>query len=133
MRSKKFNVRKECLEEVRSFISQWSEAESITPKISVKLAICSDEIVSNVVFYSNASSLEIQCDMEDDEIILTFTDDGKAFNPLEDAQEPNLEIDADKRGVGGLGIFMVKQMASDLTYNRPENSNIVVIKISLSR
>lgn len=133
MRSKKFNVRKECLEEVRSFISQWSEAESITPKVSVKLAICSDEIVSNVVFYSNASSLEIQCDMEDDEIILTFTDDGKAFNPLEDAQEPNLEIDADKRGVGGLGIFMVKQMASDLTYNRPENSNIFVIKISLSR
>lgn len=131
MRSKKFNVKRECLEEVRSFITQWSEAESITPKVSIKLAICSDEIVSNVVFYSNASSLEIQCTVEEDEIILTFTDNGKAFNPFEDAQEPKLAIDADKREAGGLGIFMVKQMASSLEYNRPENTNIVVIKFSL--
>lgn len=132
MISKSFAVKKECLEEVQCLIATWAEEVAISVKISTKLAICSDEIVSNVVFYSGATNLEIQCEIDDTGITLTFIDDGTPFDPLTDAKEPDITASLEDREIGGLGIFMVKKMATSIAYERCDNKNSLEIKIAIA-
>lgn len=130
--SKDFEVNKDCLEDVRNFTAEWSACNGFSQKISSKLAICVDEIVSNVVFYSGASQLNIQYRICDGEICTTFTDNGKAFNPLTEAAEPDVSLQAQDRNVGGLGIFMVKNMTREVTYQRHGEQNSITFKMPLA-
>jgi anti-sigma regulatory factor (Ser/Thr protein kinase) len=63
-------------------------------------------------------------------MILTFKDDGVSFNPLK-AQEPNVTLSLEERELGGLGLLMVKKMASDLSYVYENGYNILTVAIQL--
>ncbi len=132
MISKSFAVKKESLEDVQTFIIQWNESQEVPLKISTRLAICSDEIASNVVFYSGASNLEIECEIDDGDISLRFIDDGKPFDPLTEAGEPDINASIENREIGGLGIFMVKKMMDSVQYQRTNDKNVLVIRISVT-
>jgi len=52
---------------------------------------------------------------------LIIKDDGIYFSP-EQAQSPDIEASWDERNVGGLGIFFVKELMDNVTYNRVNES-----------
>ena len=60
------------------------------------------------------------------EIKLTFIDAGVAFNPLRQ-EDPDITESADKRPIGGLGLYMVKQMTNSIEYARRNNKNFLTI------
>lgn len=126
---KTFETTEESLGTVQDFIAVWAEGNGVGVGISTKLAICTDEIVSNVIYYSGASVLDVDCSMEGSEITVKFTDDGKAFDPLTEAKEPDITASVENREIGGLGIFMVKKMMKSVTYERDRGRNILVLKI----
>lgn len=127
---KVFEVNKDCLTAVQEFISIWAEEKSVAMKFSTKLAICTDELVSNVVFYGGATTLEVSCEKRGDEVLLSFTDNGKAFNPLTEAKEPDITASVEEREIGGLGIFMVKKMMDVVTYKRVYERNVLSMKLT---
>ena len=55
---------------------------------------------------------------------MTVRDWGVPFNPLDQAA-PDLAADISSRQVGGLGIYLVKQMASRLTYEYRDGGNVL--------
>ena len=57
---------------------------------------------------------------------MTVRDWGVAFNPLEQAP-PDLSADISSRHIGGLGIYLVKQMAGRLTYECRDGGNVLTI------
>lgn len=61
----------------------------------------------------------------DEEVRLTIADNGVAFNP---AELPPVDVDADldERHVGGLGIYLVRQLFSGHRYSRRDGWNINV-------
>ena len=92
------------------------------------LQIFLDEIGSNIVRYSGASGFVIDVELEDDPrgIRLVFIDDGVAYDPLSHA-DPDTTLSADDRKIGGLGILMVKKMATSLSYVRANNRNRLTV------
>ena len=56
---------------------------------------------------------------------LSVTDGGAPFNPFADAPEPDLTLDADCRPLGGLGVHLIRSMASHHCYFRSEQTNCV--------
>ena len=60
---------------------------------------------------------------------LTFIDDGDAYDPLAHA-DPDTTLPAAERPIGGLGIFMVKRMASSIAYRRSHGRNILSVVLS---
>jgi anti-sigma regulatory factor (Ser/Thr protein kinase) len=65
-------------------------------------------------------------------LTLAITDWGPPFNPLADSPVPNLDADLDERPIGGLGIHLVCQMASSVSYARlPEGQNRLVLSVEL--
>ena len=63
-------------------------------------------------------------------MILTFKDDGVPFNPLR-VQEPNVTVGLEEREAGGLGLLMVKKMASDLSYANEDGYNVLTVTIKI--
>lgn len=94
-----------------------------------KPAIILDEIVSNIVRCSGASSFSISIERKPDGIELRFVDDGKAFDPTIDAPVPDVMASVQERKIGGLGIFMVRKMSKSLSYERKDGKNVLTLKV----
>ncbi|MCL2698985.1 MAG: ATP-binding protein, partial [Defluviitaleaceae bacterium] len=61
------------------------------------------------------------------EVVIEFEDKGAEYNPLE-KEDPDIEAGVDERPIGGLGIYMVKNMMDAVDYRREGNKNIMTIK-----
>lgn len=95
-----------------------------------KINIVIDEIFSNIVKYAYTDTPgDVVMDLEvlaGGACRLTFTDTGKAFNPLE-APEPDTSFSAEERSAGGLGILMVKKLTDDVSYEYKDDKNILTV------
>ena len=64
--------------------------------------------------------IDMGCD--DGLLKIVITDNGIPFNPLE-TREPDITLPLEERPIGGLGIFLVKQLMTDVRYDRSEGKN----------
>lgn len=89
-----------------------------------KLHIMLDEICSNIVKHSGATGFEIDIEITEEprSVKITFIDDGVAYDPLSHV-DPDTTLRAEARPIGGLGILMVKKMASSVSYRRAGDHN----------
>ena len=67
---------------------------------------------------------------EADAVKLTFSDNGKPYNPLI-ADEPDVTASAEEREIGGLGIFMVRKMMDDTSYMHKDDQNILTLTLKI--
>jgi serine/threonine-protein kinase RsbW len=58
------------------------------------------------------------------------TDNGIPFDPTA-AAPPNIDLPLEERPVGGLGIYMMRNLAASMSYERAEGRNILTIRKSL--
>jgi len=90
-----------------------------------------EELVSNVIKYGydNPEGHEIRLDVriEARTMILELSDGGRPFNPLE-APAPDLQLPAEERPIGGLGIHFVRSLSDSVDYHRIGAKNIVTIR-----
>lgn len=94
---------------------------------SPKPAVVTDEIVSNIVRCSGAGVFTIRLDQAPEGFKMVFIDDGKAFDPTTEVATPDVAASAEDRGIGGLGIFMVKKMARSVSYARQDGKNVLTV------
>ncbi len=107
-------------------------AEWLLPeKISMNINLVLEEIISNIIFYGYADDLEheIKIDFrkENKEIIISITDDGKAFDMLSVDVSAGIDMQAEERKIGGLGIHFVKTLMDSVEYRREGNMNILTL------
>ena len=94
---------------------------------SPKPSIVMDEIVSNIVRCSGAKDFTIGLEQEGEGLVMVFSDAGKAFDPTTEAVTPDIKAGLAERGVGGLGIFMVKKMSKSVSYRREDGRNVLTV------
>lgn len=95
-----------------------------------------EEIATNIVKYaypgeSSEKRFLVKISRRDHTILTEFTDWGLPFNPLAE-EDPNRNQSIEEMPVGGLGVFLVKQMADRLTYERIEEKNWLQIEKQLN-
>ena len=112
------------------FVSKKIEALPFIPKIRHMIEIVIDEIVSNVARYAYSGGegkATIDFRSDDEGITITVTDSGIPYNPLE-KEDPDITLSADERGIGGYGIFIVKKIMDEITYEYKDDKNILTMK-----
>ena len=118
------------IENYKSFYSWVHEAckeWNLNEELTNKLDMCGEEIFANITFYAYpeaTGSIEAELKNIGDNIILEFRDDGIEYNPLK-KPDPDINLPPEDRQLGGLGIYMIKQMANEISYNRENNRNIL--------
>ena len=117
------------ISEVSDFFDNCLEEFMIPLRVGYSLKVVTDEIYSNIVYYSGANKAEILFRNDADKITLIFQDDGKPYNPLE-AEEPDITAGIEDRKIGGLGLFMVKKMAESVQYEYAAGRNCMIVVLS---
>ena len=94
----------------------------ILKKENLQINLIVEEIFTNIVNYSNAEFIKVNTSFKNMIVTLEFIDDGIEFNPLkkENPKAPNTIDDAK---IGGLGIFLTKQLADTLDYQYLNGKN----------
>ncbi|MCQ2289471.1 MAG: SpoIIE family protein phosphatase [Muribaculaceae bacterium] len=90
---------------------------------NLNLAI--EEAVVNVMNYAYdepGQPITVEATMKCDELLVTITDNGKEFDPT-NAADPDLDLPAEERPIGGLGVMLVRHIASEVKYERVNESN----------
>ena len=120
------------LERVLLFIGEMLSELQCSDKARMQIRIAVDEVFSNIVRHSDARkgdtvTVILQAEAETRTAEITFMDGSLRFDPLS-AAEPDLTAPAGKRPVGGLGLFLVKKMMDDVSYEYRDGMNILTIR-----
>lgn len=93
-----------------------------------QLNLALEEAVVNVMNYAYEDSglIDLTAKVVDSEIIFVLEDSGKAFDPTQ-VDDPDITLSAEDRDIGGLGIFLVQQLMSGVTYSREDGKNVLTM------
>ncbi len=104
-----------------------------TTLFQVRLVL--EEIMMNVISYGSdgAAIPHVRLDLAQQGVALSMeiADDGIAFDPLQ-APAPDLDADIDDRPIGGLGVFLVRELMDGVTYRREAGWNRLSVTKTLN-
>jgi anti-sigma regulatory factor (Ser/Thr protein kinase) len=86
-----------------------------------------DEVLTNIVSYAHPvpgrHEIEVSVLLDDGEVTAEVVDDGKPFDPLHEARDPDTTLSVEDRPIGGLGVFLVKRLMDRVEYRRADDKN----------
>ena len=97
--------------------------------VDPKPQIITDEIVSNIVRCSGSPDFDVEIVEGEGELRLIFSDRGSPFDPTK-TDDPDITASAEERGIGGLGLFMVRKMSKSVVYGRRDDENVLTVVIA---
>ena len=123
------------LEDVQAFVEERLEAADCSPKALLRISVAVEEIFVNIASYAYApekgkATVRVEVSKEPVSVTITFVDHGVPYDPLA-REDPDVTLSADEREIGGLGIFMTKQIMDDVAYEYKDGKNILTLKKNL--
>lgn len=119
------------LARLSGFVAEVCARGSVPPDAAADCELALEEIFANVVRYGypqgGEHEIDVSVGVDGGVVTLAVEDDGVAFNPV-DTPLVNLDLPLEQRGVGGLGIHMVKGIMDELEYERIGNRNRMVMR-----
>ncbi len=121
---------------IRRFVQEGAVGLGLSEKSARRLGLAAEEIAVNVARHAYRGlppgPVAARLFRDKDRVLVAFTDSGRAFDPS-GAPEPDLGLPASERPVGGLGLFLVKNIADELLYERVDGENRLTLVKRLSR
>ncbi len=119
------------IEQLAATLERFCEAHRIRLDIVNIVNLALEEIVTNIISYGyggEGGGHRIRIDLAHDGQRLTalVEDSAKAFDPLQKAS-PDTNAPLEERGVGGLGIHLVKTLMDEVRYSREDGRNVLFI------
>lgn len=121
-----------------SLLAEWldtvTEEFGLPMTASFQLNLALEEAVVNVMNYAfpgeTGRTFTLTAEKENADpatpVVFSMTDTGVPFDPTQ-ADEPDVTLDAEERPIGGLGIFLIRQIMQSVTYQRKNDSNILTM------
>ena len=83
-----------------------------------------EELVTNIIRHGNAPKIDLCFQISEDRIMVEVSDSGTYFDPLSYEVKGLDDAFAD-REIGGMGIYLVKEMTDELFYRYENGKNIL--------
>jgi len=118
------------LTRISSFLKKCSDHWGIPAPVTLSLNLVMEEAFTNVVQYAYLDNHDHDIDLiikkKDKELEITLIDDGKQYDPTQE-KEPDINLSANERPIGGLGVFLIKKTMDNVSYFRKDNKNHLVM------
>lgn len=130
------------LEDVReacSFVVEAAEAAGLDERSVYHCQMAVDEALTNIIehgygyhgYRGDNQQIEVTCQTDSEHFIITIIDRSPAFNPLDyEAADPSAALD--DREPGGWGIYFIRKLMDDVTYERVDDLNHLTLFKSLA-
>jgi sigma-B regulation protein RsbU (phosphoserine phosphatase) len=116
--------------ELAAFVDEVCEAIGLDMTTTMQINLALEEAVVNVMNYAYPVGVKgdvtIEAQVIDNHLKLTISDSGKAFDPTARG-EVDITLPADERGIGGLGIHLVRHLMDSINYVRENGKNILTL------
>lgn len=122
------DARLDSLNPLQDFISEQAEG-LLTPGRIQQVLLATEEALVNIFSYAypedSPGKVVVACEPVDPGgLQIRFEDSGTPFNML-DSDDPDVTLSLEERNIGGLGIFFIRQMMDELSYERKDGKNIL--------
>lgn len=118
------------VEMLSSFMKQVMDRLDIGKPLAFKLRLALEEAVVNVMEYAypkgTTGDVNIRVTSDGRRLKFIISDNGISFNPTE-ASAADTTLSAEERPVGGLGIFLVRELMDAINYERINGKNVLTM------
>ena len=116
MNSIRLEPRLDELHRLNEFISDELREENL------QVNFIAEEIFVNIVNYSKTEYIIFNAEYADSTLTMEFIDNGTEFNPIL-KEDPEITENIEEAEIGGLGIFLTKEMADEIYYRYTDGEN----------
>lgn len=122
---------------VLSFVDGELEQAGCDERVKTQIEVAVEEIFVNIASYAypmreGPVTICLQITGAPAAAQIEIRDQGVPYNPLM-REDPDITLSVEERGIGGLGIFMVKKTMDEVSYRHEGKSNILTIRKALGR
>ncbi len=107
-----------------------ADVADLSERCKFKIRLCVEEVEENILAYSGSTWIEVWTEREGSLLTVGFRDGGIQFDPLAEP-DPDITAPLEKRSIGGLGIFICKQMMDSVDYHFENKCNVFVMKLKV--
>jgi serine/threonine-protein kinase RsbW len=122
------------ISKLNQFIEEVGDEFSLAPDLVFNLTLVMEEAVVNVINYAypkeDHEKIYVSARLHEGSIIMVIADNGKEFDPTL-APEADITLSAEERPIGGLGIFLIRNIMNEVKYERIEGRNILTLEKKL--
>ena len=120
--------------QLSEFVEGVGEELGFDMETTMSLNLALEEAVVNVMNYAypkdTAGTVQIDAEANDVRLKFTITDQGMPFDPTAKA-DADTTLSVEDRPIGGLGIFLVRQLMDSINYERVNGSNVLTLRKKL--
>ena len=114
----------------------FTESQGIAGPSAQAAQVALDEVLSNTIrsgfTADRIGHIDVCFEMADGVLDILVVDDGAAFDPLARA-DPDTHASLEARPVGGLGIYLVRQLMDSAEYERRDGENRLRLRKRIMR
>lgn len=118
------------------FVDEVCEQVDFDMSTTLKLNLAIEEAVVNVMNYAypagEKGDVDIEAMINDEYLVFVISDSGTPFDPTAKA-EVDTTLSAEERGIGGLGIHLIRQIMDTINYERVEGKNVLTLRKKLTK
>jgi anti-sigma regulatory factor (Ser/Thr protein kinase) len=116
------------------FVDELGKELSLTPELIFNLNLVLEEAVSNVILYAYGEEkhkeISLMAKISDGNLVFVLTDSGKEFDPTK-VPDADITLSAEEREIGGLGIYLIRQIMNKVEYQRIDRRNVLTMSKQL--
>lgn len=116
--------------QLADFVETIAEEKHLDHSLTLSLNLALEEAVTNVIMYAYPEGtdglVDIEAIIREHSLSFVISDSGKAFDPTAQP-DADTSLSAENRQVGGLGIYLVRNIMDNVSYERNSGKNILTM------
>lgn len=117
------------------FVEELCSELSLSTETTMHINLALEEAVSNIIMYAypdgEQHEIMLKATATENQLIFLLSDNGQSFDPTNEAPDVDFTIPAEERAIGGLGIFLIRSIMNEVTYQRLGDENRLTMKKNL--
>lgn len=119
------------IERLAAFVDDLAAELDLSPGIAMNINLALEEAVVNVINYGypqdQLHEMTLRVSSSEQQLIFVLSDSGVSFDPTRVA-EAEVTLPLEERPIGGLGIFLIRKIMNEVTYERIDGKNKLIMK-----
>lgn len=125
------------MDKIADFVEQIGEELHLSIALVTSINLALEEAIANVIMYAYPKGEEnkpiiLTAEYENDELDFILSDKGTPFDPTK-VPEADITLPIEKRPIGGLGIFLIRKIMGEVTYQRIDGENKLKMRKKLEK
>lgn len=113
------------------FVEELCFELNFSAEVTMNINLALEEAVANIIMYAYPSDerhdMLLKVTSSPDQLVFLLTDNGVSFDPTQ-VEDVNTMLSIEERPVGGLGIFLIRSIMNEVSYQRLDGKNLLTMK-----